>query len=700
MDKPKAELDELADRAMRAQAAGRLEEAEAVWDDLLNTEPRHNIALYFLALIREQRKESARAIDLLARCVASAIPAPPTAQHHAAYAAALGRAGRHDDALAASENALASDPALIAALHTRGVALEALGRNDEAIAQFRDILKREAEHPETLAALGAALAKSRADADQQEALNLLRRAGELRPNSVQVLANLGTTLRRLGRLSEALTVFRQLVDAHPHLPEARNNLGVCLQESGDLDGARQVLEAAIGMRGDYAEARWNLGLVRLMSGDLTGGWLDYEWRRRLAVDRAAPAAVPQPEWNGCALHGRTILLRAEQGLGDTMQFVRYAPLLKARGARVVLECQPKLVALMRSADGLDQIVEQGSTLPSFDTWIRLLSLPGVFAAGGDAVPATIPYLRAERARVERWSKVLAGFSGFKVGIAWQGNPAYPGDRSRSIALAAFEPLARIPGVRLLSLQKGLGVDQLPEARDRFLVHDFTPPLDDDSPGAFLDTAAVIAALNLIITSDTALAHLAGALGAPTWVALAHVPDWRWMLGRDDSPWYPTMRLFRQQRRGDWRGVFEAIAHELEAKAGAPRAAPQVSLPAPPGELVDRITILEIKAARITEEAKLKNVRKELAALRDIATANLPTSAELTRLSGALVKVNETLWEIEDAIRERESRQDFGEEFIALARAVYHTNDQRSRLKREINDLLGARFSDEKSYVKY
>jgi hypothetical protein len=313
------------------------------------------------------------------------------------------------------------------------------------------------------------------------------------------------------------------------------------------------------------------------------------------------------------------------------------------------------------------------------------------------VPAEVPYLDAEPALVEAWRDRLGSYPGFKVGIVWQGNPQFRFDRLRSIPLAQFAPLARVPGVHLLSLQKGAGRDQLPALRGYFPVIDLGPQLNETT-GPFLDTAAVMKNLDLVITSDTSAAHLAGALGVPVWVALHDVPDWRWLLEREDSPWYPTMRLFRQTRPGQWEDVFDRIAEALRRRLGAPAVLRPLTVEVAPGELIDRITILEIKSERITDVAKRHHVGTELALLVAARDRAVPGSAELARLATELKAVNEALWRIEDEIRLCERDEDFGPRFVALARSVYHTNDRRAALKRRINELLRSDLMEEKSYV--
>jgi len=320
----------------------------------------------------------------------------------------------------------------------------------------------------------------------------------------------------------------------------------------------------------------------------------------------------------------------------------------------------------------------------------------------------VPYIFADEKLVETWRQRLAEHTGFRLGIAWQGNKKYAGDAWRSVPLRQFAPLARVPGVRLLSLQRGPGSEQISELPEDFGPGpiDFGPQFDTDA-GPFMDTAAVMQHLDLVITSDTAIPHLAGAMGRPVWVALGCAADWSWLDQREDSLWYPTMRLFRQSRLNDWGELFDRIAAELQAvvagdtsKLAPPRqtAPTPIRAPVSPGELLDKITILEIKSQRISEPAKLENVRRELQQLRAACDQSIRPSGELTALLAELRGVNERLWEIEDAIRACDCQGDFGTRFIELARAVYTTNAQRSGVKRKIDVLLGSALIEEKQYA--
>jgi Glycosyltransferase family 9 (heptosyltransferase) len=309
----------------------------------------------------------------------------------------------------------------------------------------------------------------------------------------------------------------------------------------------------------------NRALLWLMQGNWTDGWREYEWR--LQTKEYRQHALAGPRWDGAPLAGRTIILVAERGLGDTIQFVRYAPLVRERGGRVIVLCQGALQPLLAGAPGIDQLAADDRPLPAFHVHARLHSLPAIFQTTLKTVPAAVPHLEADTALANHWSQELAAYAGYKIGIAWQGSRKFAGDRERSIPLAHFKPLAEVRGVQLVSLQKGPGSEQLRDLGGKFPIIDLGGRLDVSS-GAFMDTAAVMKSLDLVVTSDTAIAHLAGALGVPVWVALSSSPDWRWMMERSDSPWYPSMVLFRQHRRGDWGEVFERIARAAKERINA------------------------------------------------------------------------------------------------------------------------------------
>ena len=393
---------------------------------------------------------------------------------------------------------------------------------------------------------------------------------------------------------------------------------------------------------------------------------------------------------------KTILLWCEQGLGDTLQFVRYASRLKELGATVWLECPPKMIPLLSTCWGVDRVLPEGTPLPpGFDCQTPLMSLPHLFGTTLSDVPAGTPYLSTDAAQVDRWNTELSGSPHFKIGVAWQGNPKHRFDQHRSFSIHWFRSLATLEGVELYSLQKGPGSEQLQTVR--FPIIDLGSKLDETG-GAFQETAAVMQALDLVITCDSSLAHLAGALGVPVWVPLSIPADWRWMRDRDATPWYPTMRLFRQTKLGQWSPVFERMCQEIGTMREPASSAIRVEVA--PGELLDKLTILQIKSERITDQEKLRSVRCELALVEATRRQTIRELPELLELVRELKEVNERLWDIENRIRDCEKAGDFGSDFIGLARSVYQTNDRRAAIKRQLNELLGAKFREEKDYHAY
>ncbi len=348
--------------------------------------------------------------------------------------------------------------------------------------------------------------------------------------------------------------------------------------------------------------------------------------------------------------------------------------------------------------GIDALISGSEPLPPFDVYAPLISLAAIFRTELDDVPRIqpVPYLRADPRLVEHWRDRLGprGPGELRVGIFWQGSPTHGNDRLRSVPLESFVPLAAIPGVKLISIQKGHGVEQIASLADRL------PLLDFRESTRFEDTAALMSLLDLMITIDSAPVHLAGALGVPTWLALSTDAEWRWLAGREDSPWYPTVRVFRQPRLHNWDDVFQRMARALAELATGPVPGPiagPISVAVAPGELIDKITILEIKFERISDPGKLANVRHELVLLTAARDQAVPRTTELAELTTELRRVNLALWDVEDALRVAERQQRFDAEFISLARSVYHHNDERAAIKRKINELLGSSIREEKWY---
>lgn len=467
--------------------------------------------------------------------------------------------GHHDEAIASYRRAIACKPTFAEAHNNLGIALRQMGQPEAAVASCREAARLRPELPEAHNNLGSALEElGRYD----EAIDTLNEALRLRPDFAKAHNNLGIAYWYKGRFDEAAAAYRRAIELMPEMAEAHNNLGNVLRDQGRFDEALTSYRQAEELKPNYCDPHWNQSLVWLVQGDYERGWAEYEWRWQLKNFKRRQC--PQPLWDGSPLEGRTILLAAEQGLGDTLQFIRYAPLIRQHGAMVLAEVQKQVRPLLSNLSGVDRLLVQGGATPDFDVYAPLLSLPRLLGTTLATVPADVPYIHADPALIAKWRDELAALPGFKIGIAWQGSPANRTDRGRSIPLECFEALARLPDVTLVSLQKGLGSEQVAALADRFPVIDFGSRLDEES-GPFMDTAAVMRHLDLVVTCDSALAHLAGALGVPVWIGLMLSPDWRWLLDRDDSPWYPTARLFRQTRVGDWREVFERMAAALDAR---------------------------------------------------------------------------------------------------------------------------------------
>jgi hypothetical protein len=449
--------------------------------------------------------------------------------------------------------------------------------------------------------------------------------------------------------------------------------------------------AALGSR----EAVAGKGCLMLTLGDFETGLEGYEARWLKGKSLGEALGTRFETWKGPGRRGERVLVLNDHGLGDTIQFFRYLPLMAAAGVDATFMCPPRLRRLLSSKARV-RFADWPPEGQQFDAQIAISSLPHVFNTRLETIPAAVPYLVAEPALRDMWARRI-GAEGFKIGVVWQGNADPEADRARSMPLAALAPLAEIAGVRLISLQKGAGEEQLSKLPSSMKVETLGADFDAGAD-AFVDTAAAMTCLDLVVTCDTSIAHLAGALALPVWVALKSDAEWRWLTRRADSPWYPTMRLFRQSRRGVWRDVFESMAREL-AKLSERRAAPRmIATPCSLGELLDKITILRIKAERIGEADKLANIRRELALLERLAQEDGASGPPIDLLTDKLAAVNARLWSIEDAIRTCEREGDFGPRFVALARSVYCENDTRAAIKRAINTLANSALVEEKSYA--
>lgn len=506
------DVERLWAEGQRLYGQGKWREAAQLFDQLHRLNPGHPFPLHMLGLIAGRQGRNHEALDLLAHAAAAA-PGHPAIQ--ADFANALRLTGQADRAMAVLNQVLARDPGFVTALERRGFIHWSQGRHVEALADFQAALAREP------------------------------RRGDLHFNA-------GTLLSELNRAEEALAAFDRAVAIDPHHFDARNSRGWARLQLGQFDGALADFQQVTHGRPGFAGGQFNLALYWLLMGDFERGLPLYEYR--LPHAGVTPLA-PAPRWSSAEnLAGKTILVEGEGGLGDVIQFCRFLPPLAERGAEILLACPPRLRRLLRPLPVA--VIESLSRRPDYR--LHLMSLPLACGVRADTIPPP-PALAAEPERIAYWREKL-GNHGFRIGIAWHGEYG-SGARDKCFPLAALAPLGCLPGVRLISLQKGQStpeLDRLPEGMTLEVFDDL-----DNGPDAFIDTAAIMANLDLVISADSSPAHLAGALGVRVWALLKQVPDWRWQLNRPDTPWYPGMRLFRQSRRGDWDGVIAEVKTSLE-----------------------------------------------------------------------------------------------------------------------------------------
>lgn len=511
--------------AVNRHRAGQLAEAEALYRAILAIHPPHAEAAYNLGIVLQTQ-------------------------------------GRLAEAVSAYRHAIAARPEFLDATANLGTALQDLGQLDDAIAIYRQAIARKPDFAIAFCNLGVALKEQGKLGESVEALH---KALAIQPDYDSAYANLGAALLEQGDAEAALEACRRAVAANPGMMIAHCNLGASCKALNRLDAAEAAYRQALALRPDFPEGHFSLAQILLLKGDLPAAWPEYEWRWKLREYgwlKAMHGEFAQPRWRGEPLQGKTILIYAEQGLGDTIQFARFLPEVATRGGRIVLAVQPPLVTLLSGLDGVTVVPLDKPPLPQFDVHVPLLSLPGLLGTALGSIPARVPYLPApDPARIARWRGRIGG-TGFKVGVVWAGNPSQRGDRFRSPRLRALMPLFAVPGVDFVALQLGAGRDDIAGNKLPANVLDVGPEIAD-----FADTAAIMAGLDLVITSCTAPLHLAGALGIPVWGVIPFAPHFFWLLDRPDSPWYPTLRLHRQDRPGhDWSDVVGRIAADLAALA--------------------------------------------------------------------------------------------------------------------------------------
>ena len=577
-------------RAISAYQSGQFAEAAKLCEAVLRADPRHLDAINMLGALALQSGNGAAALGHFSRAVEVA---PDFAEGLNNRGVVLQQMKRWDEALASFERALAIQPGFVDALYNRGVvqsemkqwddALQSYGRAleldprnarvhnnrgnvlqklkrwSEALQAYESALEMRPGYPEALNNRGAVLRELRR---WDEAVRDYRRALSLRSDYAEAFSNLGLALKEMNLWDEALQSCERALQLRPAFPEALNNRGFVLHDLGRWDEALASYQLAVDARPDYAEPRWNMSLLRLLRGDYARGWELFEWRWKTEDIAPQFRAFTQPLWLGSEdIAGKTMLVHSEQGLGDTIQYARYVHDVIERGAHVVFETPRVLQALMTSSFPAARVVARNTPDVEFEFQVPLASLPLAFGTTVETIPGRVPYLAVDDARRLEWSERLGPGTKKRIGIAWAGNPAQRNDHNRSMAFRHFAPLLEMD-FEFHCLQKDLRPGDH-EDLARF------PRLRrwDDELHDFADTAALANALDLVISVDTSIAHLAGALGLPTWILLTYMADYRYLLDRDDSPWYPTARLFRQERVGDWDAVIERVRHAL---AGAPK----------------------------------------------------------------------------------------------------------------------------------
>ncbi len=656
------------------------------------------------------------------RAPANEAPRGPDALYAAAVA--LWRERRRDEAIKLMDEALRLRPDFAGALCMGGYMLSQCGQPQSAMRFYRRALELDASlvvgqvnlgkllftadrFTEALACFAAATRIAPDDPDAwcsragalrelgrlEESVEAAERALILRHDFSEASINLGNALLKLDRSEEALDAYLRASVAGPCLAQALLGQALALRSLGRFSEAMAAFDAAAALGSREAVA--GKGCLLLTLGDFEHGLEGYEARWLKGKSLGEALGTRFETWRGPGGEAKRVLVLNDHGLGDTIQFFRYLPLMAAVGVDATFVCPPRLRRLL-SSKGKARFADSPPEGEQFDAQIAISSLPRAFGTRLETIPAAVPYLAAEPALRDIWRQRI-GAEGFKIGVVWQGNPDPEADRARSMPLAALAPLAEIAGVRLISLQKCFGEEQLSNLPPSMRVETLGAGFDAGAD-AFIDAAAAMTCLDLVVTCDTSIAHLAGALALPVWVALKSDAEWRWMTERADSPWYPTMRLFRQSRRGVWADVFEAMAGEVAALAARRPAPGMVATPCSLGELIDKITILRIKTERIGEADKLANIHRELALLERLAQEEGASGPPVDALTDQLAGVNERLWAIEDALRACEREGDFGPRFVALARSVYCENDTRAAIKRAINTLASSALVEEKSYA--
>ena len=542
----------LANLATALGEQGLLDEAKATWDQVLVQQPNHPNALHQIGRICLRQDNHAEAEQSLLKLVADQ---PLNAELHFYLGILAGQQKNHEVACQRYRQALELQPKHADAWNNLGSSLFHLKRQDEAIASYLKAIEIDFHHIDALFNLGTAYAKSK---NWSESERSLLKAIMLRPEHFAAFNCLGIVYGNLKRFDEAIAIYRKVIAINPKFADGWNNLGVAMNELGRYKEAAAAFRKAIEVNPEHAEAHLNYGLTLLLLGEWSAAWPEYSWRLKTRHLPMEDLKLPGAHWTGEPLGGRTVLVHGEQGMGDLIQFARYAPLIVERGGKVILVAHPPLKSIMQTIPGVSAVVVKGEQTPPYACRTWVMNLPGIFNTRPDTIPGNVPYIFAEPEKIAKWAARLPPKDGkLRIGLVWGGNPANKTNHKRSIALSDFAPLAKVPNLQVVSLQKGAASSQAAAPPADLDWIDLTSQIND-----FVDTAGLIMNLDLVVTVDTSVAHLAGALGKPVWTLITSVPDWRWLRTGDRTAWYPTMRLFRQPAAGDWTTVVDNVVEEL------------------------------------------------------------------------------------------------------------------------------------------
>jgi tetratricopeptide (TPR) repeat protein len=576
-------INEAIKSALANYQAGKMQQAENICKDILRNQPNNANALHLLGIIYYQCTNYEAAITQLKKALEYN---PDDADVYFNLGNAFVDSNQFENAITCYQNALRLGPNIFEAYMNLGNAFMAKGQIDSAVSVYRKAINLNPRLIDIYDSLAAAL---RIKEQFDEAISYYQKALQIDSRSWKIYCNLGDTFQEKGQFDEAISYYQKALQVDPHSSDIYNSLGIVFHNKRDYDKAITYYEKCLELNPTFStatcnmgkalhkkgqlneaityfqktlqlepyltDAHWNMSLALLTAGNYKQGWKEYEWRAKLKD--YYQRRFPEPLWNGFDIKGRTILLHTEQGFGDNIMFIRYATLIERLGAKVVVECQKELKLLFRNADGITQSIARGEQLPDFDVHCPLLSMPLILGSTLETIPATTPYIRIDSVLLKRWrDKICHDSSKLKIGLAWASGI---GDLSqaKSFPLDTLSPLGQHGGIAFYSLQKGRGAEEAKHPPADMHLIDYTAEIE-----SFSDTAALIEQLDLVISVDTAVAHLAGALGKPIWTLLPTEPIWQWMLNREDTPWYPTMRLFRQPSPGDWESVIAKVKDEL------------------------------------------------------------------------------------------------------------------------------------------